>query len=267
MRQTEAMHRLARAVRDTRASGKEKVYVFGTGPSLDAAIGRDFSDGHVVVCNTIGRDPALWHHLKPDFVAAGDAIYHFGHTAHARAFRADLQKRLLESAGRTWFVYPELFDAIVRKEFRDLQDILIPIPSGKHEDIHVNLCDRFELPSGLGNVLNVLLLPLACTLSKSIWLWGFDGRAPDDKLFWSNSTRHAYPELMKELLDDHPAFFEKMVPRGNEGSYVKRVHGDALDERLVRAEAAGYQFVMMHFSWTETLNKRGRTSSVGTSTV
>ena len=110
----------------------------------------------------------------------------------------------------------------------------------------------------LGNVLNILLLPLACSLSKSVWLWGFDGRAPDDKLFWANSSKHSYPELLPELQQEHPAFFRTFVPKDKENSYVTAVHGDELDRRLIDAERDGYEFVMMHASWTHTLNKRVR---------
>ena len=216
---------------------------------------RDFSDGNVVVCNTIVRDAALWRHLKPDIIAAGDAIYHFGPTPHARAFRADLRKRLEDSAGATSFVYPELFDAVVLREFGDLRSLLLPVPFGEHDNVHVDLTVRFDLPT-LGNVLNILLLPLGCTLSKSVMLWGFDGRAPDDQGFWANSSAQAFPELMPGLREAHPAFFANFVPKGREGNYVQSVHGDALDERLSRAEAAGWKFVMMHFTWTETLRKR-----------
>ena len=99
-------------------------------------------------------------------------------------------------------------------------------------------------------------MPLACSLSKSVWLWGFDGRAPDDKLFWANSSKHSYPELLPELQQEHPAFFRTFVPKDKENSYVTAVHGDELDRRLIDAERDGYEFVMMHASWTHTLNKR-----------
>jgi hypothetical protein len=92
-------------------------------------------------------------------------------------------------------------------------------------------------------------------------LWGFDGRAPDDKSFWANSNKQSYPELMDGLRAEHPAFFSTLVPAGRETEYVKNVHGDALERRLQRAEANGFQFVMMHFSWTETLNRRASPQS------
>ncbi|MCW1959910.1 MAG: hypothetical protein KIH64_015460 [Mycobacterium sp.] len=242
-------------VREITANGLRPAYLFGTGPSLGLAGARSFRDGTTVVCNTIVRDAALWHQLKPAFFTAGDAIYHFGHTDHARAFRLDALRRLEESEGRTLFVYPAPFDVIVRSEFQDVEEVLVPIPWGEHTDITVDLLREYALPQ-VGNVLNALLLPLGCTLSNDIRLWGFDGRAPTDSGFWSNSSRHAYPELMQSLRDSHPAFFAELVPRGNESRYVNQVHGDLLDERLSEAEDRGFRFELLHPSWTPTLQKR-----------
>lgn len=245
-----------RRISQLSTDGPLPVYLFGTGPSLGKALNHSFSDGIRVVCNTIVRDAELWHHLKPDFLVAADAIYHFGHTPHAIKFRADALRRLKESDGRTVFVYPSLYDVIVRSEFREVESLLIPIPYGQHTDVTVNLSERFYLPYHIGNILNVLLLPLGCTLSHDIRLWGFDGRAPDDQGFWANSALHAYPELMQSLRDAHPAFFANQIPAGNESQYVEQVHGDWLDGRLTEAESRGYRFRMLHPSWTPTFRKR-----------
>lgn len=250
-----ARRRLEVAVSGLRAAGLTKSYLFGTGASLERAISRDWSDGYRIVCNTIARDRDLWHHIDPHFVVAGDAIYHFGFTEFARRFRADLAERLRESA--TCFVYPDLFTAIVEREFAEFSERLIPVPTGRHEAIHVDLAATFALPA-LGNVLNILLLPLGCTLSRNVFLWGFDGRAPDDNLFWSNSSRHSYPELIDTLQKAHPAFFAHYVPADKPGSYVATFHGDRLDLALNVAERQGWHFVMMHRSWTPTLQKRFR---------
>jgi len=107
-------------------------------------------------------------------------------------------------------------------------------------------------------VLNLLLLPLGCTLSKNVFLWGFDGRAPNDQLFWANSAKHSYPELMDTLRAAHPSFFEHFVPADKPTQYVRKVHGDQLDECLSQSERDGWSFVMMHKSWTPTLQKRYR---------
>lgn len=252
-----AFQRFVRHVRQLKELGPRPVYLFGTGPSLQSATGRSFADGTTVVCNTTVRDQQLWHHLQPSFLAAGDAIYHFGSTQHAKAFRADALLRLQESNGRTLFVYPHQYDFIVRSEFKAVESLLVPVPRGTHTDPTTDLTRNFSLPP-MGNVLGDLLLPLGCTLSTDVRFWGFDGRAPEDRGFWANAPGQSYPELMSALRDSHPAFFHNNVPEGNEVQYVQKVHGDLLDERLTDAERRGYQFHMLHHSWTPTFQKRYR---------
>lgn len=245
--------RLAAYIAKINDEGHNKCYIYGTGSSLEKAINREWSDGYRVVCNTIVRDQALWRHVNPHFIVAGDAIYHFGHTEFAKAFRRDLLERLQES--ETMFVYPSIFHTLVKRMFSAVEDRLVPIDKGTGESFNINLTSDFRLPA-LGNVLGLLLLPLACTLSKNVYMIGFDGRAPDDKLFWSNSDKHSYPELIHTLREAHPKFFRHFISTSEPNSYVKSVHGDKLDSLMTKAEEEGWRFVMMHKSWTDTFQKR-----------
>lgn len=232
----------------------EKVYLFGTGPSLAKAIEHDWSDGLRIVCNTIVRDPELWHHIKPHAIVAADALYHFGPTEFARAFRRDLLTRLRESPDVVFF-YPDIFHSVVAAEIAIEEERLIPVQKGQSIAVHRCLSEDFTLPA-LGNVLNLMLLPVGCALGKHIKLWGFDGRAPTDTLFWANSNKHSYPELMSSLKEAHPAFFNHFVPANDPESYVRSVHGDVLEHCLTLAEADGWTFEMLHMSWTPTLERR-----------
>lgn len=233
--------------------GFERCYIFGTGPSLSLAANRGWADGIRVVCNTIVRDPVLWRHIDPHFLMAGDAIYHFGFTEFALAFRRDLRTRLEESD--VLFVYPAQFDRVVRNELGHLAHRLVPIPEGRHVTVHEDFKIQFATPA-LGNVLNRLLLPLACNLSKRVALWGFDGRAPSDQLFWANAPQQSYTELLPSLQKAHPAFFDKFVPKADPEAYVRSVHGDVLEHCLSSAEAQGWAFEMLHPTWTPTLARR-----------
>lgn len=252
-RRAECYKKLQQIVCELKQLKLDRTYLLGTGKSLEKAINVDFSDGYRIVCNTIVKDPDLWHHVNPHFIVAGDAIYHFGPDEYAKAFRRDLHQRMSESD--TFFVYPELFDVLVMREFSEMGDRLIPVPMGVHTDICCDLIARFDLPY-LGNVLNQMLLPLGCTLSKDIYFWGFDGRAPDDKLFWANSNNHFYGEHFEALIAANSAFFQHHVPQDDPGKYARTVHGDHLEDCLSLAEREGNRFIMMHFSWTKTLNKR-----------
>lgn len=228
-------------------------YVFGTGPSLGLAAERDWSDGLRIVCNTIVRDPELWAHIQPHLIVAGDGIYHFGFTEFARAFRHDLKARLESSDAL--FLYPAQFDVIVRRELGHLPQQLVPIAIGQHTAIHHTTLTHFELPA-LGNVLNLLLLPIGSLMAKRVGLWGFDGRAPADKLFWSNSAKQSYTELLPTLQAAHPAFFDHNVPKHDPEKYLRSVHGDVLENCLRDAEAAGWRYEMLHPTWTPTLAQR-----------
>lgn len=255
-----ALERLSQRLKELKESmPNAPAYLLGTGPSLEAASQRSWNDGFRIVCNTIVRDAELFHHIQPHFIVAGDGIYHFGHTAFARAFRKDLHLRLKES--KCLFVFPKLFWPIIRREMLDIKDQLIPIPVGNRRTVHDDLTKSFSLPA-LGNALALLLLPMGCTLSKRVCLWGFDGRAPGDTLFWSNSTKHSYSELMSSLLENHPAFFDHHVPKSDPFKYTRSVLGDELEWALESAENNGWQFEMMHHSWTPALSKRQVADSI-----
>ena len=232
----------------------DKVYVFGTGPSLEKAIDREWKNGVIVVSNTIVKDEELWNHLKPNFIVAGDAIYHFGIGNFAKKFRRDLKLRLEETD--TYFIFPSNFYPFCVREMPDFVHRFIPVPIHNNwELVHHDLSKNYFLPS-LGNVLPLLLLPVGCTFSKNIYLTGFDGRAPSDKMFWKNSDRHFYNSDVPQLTELHPAFYNKLVPKDNQNQYVKTVHGDSLENALLEAEKVGFIFKMTHFSYTENLNKR-----------
>ncbi len=235
-----------------KSSNYKKTYVFGTGPSLEKALSHDWSDGYRIVCNTIVRDKELWNHISPHFIIAGDAIYHFGFTNFAKTFRQDLFNRMSETD--TYFIYPSMFHRIVIKEFLCYSNRLIPMPEKSINGLIIDFNIEFCLPNK-GNVLN-LMLPISCFLAKTTYLWGFDGRSPTDKFFWSNSVKHSYPEYMNELIINHPKFFDYYVPKSNPMKYINEVHGSNLDSDLIEAEAKGWSFVMLHKTWTEILQKR-----------
>jgi hypothetical protein len=231
----------------------DKTYIFGTGPSLAKASERSWDDGIRVVSNTIVKDKELWHHINPHFIVAGDAIYHYGISEFAQAFRKDLADRLSET--NTYFVFQEHFLPFIKNMLPLHHDRLIPIPVVDGKNFSDIIETKFELP-GVGNVLNSLLLPLASYLTDNIGLWGFDGRAPTDKLFWKNSDKHFYSDLVPQLQKLHPAFYQTLVPKDNPEKYVQSVHGDVLNNMLTEAEGKGKVFSMLHETYTETLKAR-----------
>lgn len=232
---------------------KECCYIFGTGPSLEKAFEFNWSNGYRIVCNTIVGNKELWNHIDPHIIVAVDALYHFSDSAHAKLFRKDLYERLKET--NTAFMYPSIYHPIVIREFFEYSNRLFPIPEDG-PGFFYSLFDDFRLPSELANVVTVMLIPVACTLSKTICLWGFDGRGPDDSNFWKNSHKSEYTSNIELLKSEHPAFFKFLVPDQNPFLYVHRVLGDQLDELLSDLENRGFTINMLHKSWTVPFQKR-----------
>ena len=242
-------------VKKVREQNRSCVYVFGTGPSLGLASGCSFHDGYRVVCNTIVKSAQTWNQLKPDIIVAGDALYHFSHVDHARRFRSDLNLRMSEWPA--YFVYPERFHPLVRNTVDSkFRDYLVPAATNKRVRFHDCGSYRWELPFGLGNALGSLLLPIACGLSKDIRLLGFDGRAPCDRGFWSNSNEHAYLEEIERMKSEFPGFYERSVPVTDPNRYIRKVHGDKFEEALIDAEKSGFQFRFLTKSYTAIFAER-----------
>jgi len=231
-------------------------YLFGTGNSLSDASNFDWSDGYRIVCNTIVKSESTWKSLNPHIIVAADGLYHFSQSSHARKFRSDLIARFRERPAL--FVYPVRFHAIVSQELQEFSDWLMPMPEGNHESLSVSIDEAGGSPKGIGNILNILLLPIGCSLAKDVRLIGFDGRKAEDKLFWTNSATHSYPDLIEELHREYPAFFQDHVPTNDPLKYVRTYHGDALENRLVEAESLGWQFSLLFESTTAPLQKRYR---------
>jgi hypothetical protein len=249
----QAKARFTRALSQLSALGLERCYIFGTGPSLDKATLLDFTDGYRIVCNTVCKDQKPVAKLKPHILVAGDAQYHFSDTSHAQAFLRDVEQRMEEC--EFVFCYPATFDQFVRRRFAKFEDRLIPIPIGQTFNLTADMTTEFRLPN-TGNVLGLLLLPIACQLSRDVRLLGFDGRQPLDQSFWTNAANCSYPELIKEMASEYPGFYDHYIPRADPLYYVKSVHGDSLDQAMSKAEGEGWGFSLLSPSTSPALAKR-----------
>lgn len=245
---------LTTVIRRLKEQSLSKTYIFGTGPSLGKYHQRDFLDGYRIVCNSIVKDRDTWDYIKPHILLAVDAVFHYGISPYANKFRADLHKRLLEDRNFV-LVYPSLFHLFMIYNYPQYQHRFIPIPVNfGNFDINMNILDNFWLPHP-ENIITYAFLPIAATLTKNIFLWGFDGRKKNDKYFWSHSQKHNYHNLIKSVENTHPAFFNYYLS-GQKKAYQKDYYGDNLDERLTSYELNGYSIIPMHSSTIKALNKR-----------
>jgi len=180
-----------------------KAFVFGTGPSVTGAFEHDFSDGYRIICNTLIKNKELMKHIKPNFLAALDGIYHFGISKYACQFREDLEVFIQEN--KCMVLVPEDEYSNFIYYYSKYRDFILPV-SYDTQDINLDMKKVFQT-KGVPNVLNRLLLPLSSSLSNEIYFLGFDGRKNNDLHFWSSSEKINYEDLKVYHQMAHPGFF------------------------------------------------------------
>ncbi|MDA7685381.1 hypothetical protein N8608_02325, partial [bacterium] len=188
---------------DLNSSLKEST-IYATGPSLSKAYSDEFKPlGLSIICNTIVKDSELLESLKPKYCCAMDSDFHWGASLYCAEFRSDLKSCIQKY--ETYLFVPFVCLPLVRRLLEGCQSNII----GVHvvdRSINVDL-NRSLSVKAVDNVLNVILLPLAASVSKRINLLGFDGRGRNDSKFWSHNQRTQYSELMESIEYCHPAFF------------------------------------------------------------
>jgi len=184
----------------------DTVYIFGTGPNLQQVSDYDFGDGMCIACNSMVKNKELMRRLNPPLIAMADPIFHAGCSSYAGEFR----KYLIESM--------DTFDSYLVVPMRDYrlymanlppkyQDKIIGIPFLTRTVPNLDLTQQFNV-STTANVMTLFLLPLACTLGKSIYMAGFDGRPLDeDDYFWKHDPKSQIVDKMADIKQAHPGFF------------------------------------------------------------
>ena len=229
----------------------EKVYIFGTGPSLEDAFNRNFDDGICIACNSMVKNKRLMDHLKPKIIIFCDPIFHAGCSSYAMEFRSILSNTLEEY--QSFFIVPfrdyALYKANLNKKFKDR---IIGVPTNKLEGPNLDLQSSFEVMS-TRNVITLMSIPFACTIAKEINILGCDGRKiEDNEYFWSHHKESQINEHMETIKTCHPAFFNI-----DYNDYY-REHCDILDSMLTFGETLGCKFNNLTKSYIPSLSARSR---------
>ncbi len=239
-------------IRKIKLSNFKKVYIFGTGPSLDEASkdSNTFDAGITIACNSMVKNQELLKKLKPRLFVASDPIFHAGCSAYAEEFRKNL------------FISMDTFpESILVVPFRDFvlyrQNLpkrfynrIVGIPFEYLESTNFDIVDMFKVKS-TSNVMTNLLIPLATTMAKEICMMGYDGRKiENNQYFWEHNKKAQFNEQMESIKIAHPSFF--MVDYDD--YYFE--HCETLEKIFSSGEEKGYAFINQAHSYIPALVKR-----------
>jgi hypothetical protein len=187
--------------------GGRRAYVFGTGPNLEEVASTPLLDGVRVVSNSLVRNERLMELIRPSIVCCGDPVFHAGCSGYAAEFR-----RNLADAMRRYPLYaivPITHYPYYQKHFSaHLMRRIIGVPIKKLGHFNFGLLDDFQV-NQTGNVLTMLMLPVAATLAREMWVGGCDGRADKGQTyFWNHHAPSQITDQMDAAKEAHPGFFK-----------------------------------------------------------
>ncbi|MBT5566616.1 MAG: hypothetical protein HOJ91_13125 [Rhodospirillaceae bacterium] len=227
------------------------ISTFGNGPSLGQVVkeGVDLGDTVRAVCNSTICDDEALNFLQPELLFCGDPVQHCGVSRYAGQFRKDLAAALSNS-DRVLFTqlgYVPYFKSVTPE---DCHDRIIGIGNDRRPDFNLDLRSEF-LTAATANIFTMLVLPVACTVSTDIQVFGCDGMSFSESTKpWSHAKEDDYMGRMSVTHRVHKGFWQ----RNYEEEYWSYCRD--LSELLNHAEQHGCNIQVRTPSFVPALAKR-----------
>lgn len=215
----------------------KEAIVLATGPSVENFKKYSMNDKLCFACNSTILNNELVVHAKPQVLVFADPIFHFGISKYAQSFR-DISKKFLDDNPHVYLIIPIKYYALLKSLFPKNKNQIIGVPFTKHRPINIDITENTFYSYTTANILTLLLLPLAATLTEKINLIGCDGRSLDDNdYFWRHGKSVQINEQMSNIQECHPGFFKIDYDE----YYFEHCH--MLDNFILAAEIKGKQFL------------------------
>lgn len=234
--------RLKEVISSIPADKRHFALVMGTGPSFSKYQNLSRKGGTVIASNSAVHDTDFLESFRPDFLVFGDAAHHVGPSHQAAEFRDHLL-RALELLPDLVVVTNARYFGSLEGRWGSLTERVIWVDQTSKEPVS-NLIKNFSLPR-LDSVMNILMLPLATTVSKKVFIIGADGFLPkteknDD--FWGHSDSFDYFSRIRTLHQAHPTYevHRKQGTRGNPPTGLR--HNKSVSESLTIGEGQGLRY-------------------------
>ncbi|MDD5198737.1 MAG: hypothetical protein PHC88_02960 [Terrimicrobiaceae bacterium] len=215
--------------------GGQRAYVFGTGPCLEEIAEMELLQGVRVVSNSLVRNERLMEKIRPSIVCCGDPVFHAGCSGYAAEFRRNLADAMQRHP--LYAVVPITHYPYYRAHFpASLMKRIFGVPINKLGHFNFDLLSDYEV-NQTGNILTMLMLPVASTLAREVCIGGCDGRSDKAQAyFWSHHAPSQIVDKMDAAKESHPGFF-----RISYTDYYDQ-HCETLELLMQEGEQAGHIF-------------------------
>ena len=248
--------RLRSAISAIPEDKRQFALVLGTGRSFNRYTEMDRGGGVVIACNSAVHNQTFLESFRPDFIVFGDAAHHLGPSHQAAQFRDDVEKAL-ELLPNLVLVTNAKYFGLLEARWRKWAERIVWIEQSSKTPVF-NLVEEFSLPM-LDSVMNVLLLPLASTVSRNVLILGADGfsaKEEDNDDFWGHAESFDYSARIKYSHLAHPTF-EEHRQKGVSGRPPTAVrHNQSIHETITSGEEEGVTYLPLMPSSIPALAER-----------
>lgn len=233
------------------------VTLVGNGPSGLAVLDNIDLQTHYIICNSAVKNTRLLEALHPKVIVFNDPVFYSGYKPYTKQFCNDLVEACLKHG---IFALTGLDSGLLLLEhYPEIEPYLITIPVKRNAETKLSTFQKaFNIPQvddfyvdDSWNILTLYMLPIAAALNDLTYLWGFDGRKPDEKYYWKHNQGLQYTDLMQEVIKAHPAFFKNV----DKAEYYVR-HCESLEAMLCHFEELNCEFINKTISYVPPLQKR-----------
>jgi hypothetical protein len=228
------------------------VSAFGNGPSLQRVVEQRIDPGQTLrlICNSTIGDAAALAHLKPEIMFCGDPVQHCGASRYAGQFRADLAAALAADPARVLITQLGFIPYLKAVLPAETHARLIGVGNDRRSDFNIDLTTSF-FTAATANIFTMLVLPVACTISKRIDIYGCDGQPfAAATRPWGHAGEADYMSKMAVTHRVHPGFWRR--------NYAEELisYYDDMEDLLAAAEKAGITVRNRTPSYVPALAKR-----------
>lgn len=210
----------------------QAVIILGTGPSAELVFSEASKDFDIISCNSAVKSRELFQSRNVVAHCFSDATFMLGVSAYSSAFLSALLQRSNEVPFSV--VHDAYFTARLRSLFgSNFRGQLLPIfldPCNEKQPSFRSASRQYSYT----NVLTALMLPLATTWYKEIYLLGFDGKGATKGYFWKHQDRFQFTELLPTVRECDPGFFS-----GVDYDAYSAEHERYLSDMLVEVKKLG----------------------------
>jgi hypothetical protein len=217
----------------------ENAYLYLTGPSVETISQNpvDRSAMHII-CNSLVKNEGLMRQLQPNVLMFSDPAFHFGISKYAATFRNYVKMAMIN--------FPEMICMVPERYYPLTNSFLGPeaceriigIPVKEIEDFHFPSVEEFHTRK-TGNILTLMMIPVASSLTNRVHILGADGRASSDKGYWAHAKSSQISDQLRSIYESHPS-----LARDEDVEKYYQEHCSILDAQLAYGETKQHKVYM-----------------------